>query len=55
MENYTDKQLQEFEKLKDNLIIWMYHNTNDSHPILETIKKAFEFGKKEANKKRSKR
>ena len=43
--NYTDDELHTFDVLREDLIIWMFHSPNDSHPILEIIKKAYEFGK----------
>lgn len=48
MENkdqYTDDELHTLEVLKDDLIIWMFHKPNDSYPILETLKRAYNYGK----------
>jgi hypothetical protein len=42
--DYTNKELLELQKIKDELIIWMYHNPNDSYPIIAQLKKAFQLG-----------
>lgn len=42
--DYTDKELDELQKIKDDLIIWMFHNPNDSNPIMVQLKKAFQLG-----------
>ena len=44
--DYTDKELAELEKIKNDLIIWMFHTPNESHPIMMQLKKAFQLGMK---------
>jgi len=41
---YTDEELQSFEKMMEELVVWMFYQPNQSHPILEIIKKAYDLG-----------
>ena len=42
---YTNAELQMFEKLMEELVVWMFYQPNSSHPILEIIKKAYNEGR----------
>ena len=52
-EKYTDEELDMLNTLKDDLIIWMFNKPNDSHPILDTIKRAYSYGKEAGKNTRS--
>jgi len=45
---YTIDELNMFEALTKDLICWMFYRPNDSFPIEETIRKAYELGKVKA-------
>lgn len=46
----TSKHLKELEKIREDLIIWMFHTPNDSYPIESQLKKAFILGYESASK-----
>jgi len=44
-DKYSNQELAALEKMSEDLIIWMFHKPNDSHPIKVMLKRAFDFGK----------
>jgi len=47
---YTANELNEFQIIADDLILWMFTRPDDKHPILQAIKRAFDFGRDSQNK-----
>lgn len=43
--SYTNLELKMFEKMCEDLIIWMFNTQDKRHAILEVIKRAFEYGR----------
>ena len=47
---YTNNELMFFDKLTDELVIWLFHTNDKRHAIIETLKKAYNKGLRSGKK-----